>query len=135
MYERYFTSWYISAGALRDCRCFLCVSVSPMISIRIPMIYVQYPFFERDHPYYRVYKSVCSRPPWNRARNISSAQRFYGSCGTPKGMKEREGKSRGIIKRRPYWWPSLSRVSRPFLLSFSCASVPFLSTPRDRGRQ
>lgn len=38
----------------------MCVSVSPMISIRIPVIYVQYPSFERDHPYYRVYISQCA---------------------------------------------------------------------------
>lgn len=59
VYKRYFTGRYISAGALRGRRCFTYVSVSPMISIRIPVIYVQYPSFERDHPYY-VYISQCA---------------------------------------------------------------------------
>lgn len=60
VYKRYFTGRYIPAGALRRSYRSMCVSVSPMISIRIPVIYVQYPSFERDHPYYRVYISQCA---------------------------------------------------------------------------
>lgn len=116
----------------------MCVSVSPMISIRIPVIYVQYPSFERDHPYYRVYISQCAAGRHEIALVIflrcsaftvlAGHRKEWRLRGGRRGIKQGYNKAAGPPPR----WPSLSRVSRPFLLSFPCACIALLSTPRGK---
>lgn len=102
-----------------------CITRSWVFHVCICKPYDQYPHlgdirsipvFRERSSLLRVYKSVCSRPPWNRARNISSAQRFYGSCGTPKGTKERRVEQ-GYNK---------ATAAAPVALPFSCLP-PFLA--------